>query len=130
MLVSARGVVVAREGIASPQHYHLRTLLEHVNLLRRVVLRLERGVLRHCPRLVLTRIVGLELLVLGHNRVLKHGAFVVENAGHLGPALHQRRHKQSQDKDYCHRSSEEYPTLPFFQLLCHNISFLFICDVC
>ena len=89
MLVSARGVVVAREGIASPQHHHLRTLFEHIDLLRRVVLRLERGVLCHGPCLVLTRIVGLELLVLSHYRVLKHGAFVVEYADHLGPAFHQ-----------------------------------------
>ena len=34
VLVAARGVVVARESIASPQYDHLWTLLEHVHLLR------------------------------------------------------------------------------------------------
>ena len=38
VLMSTRGIVVAREGIASPQHHHLWTLLEHIYLLRRVVL--------------------------------------------------------------------------------------------
>ena len=102
VLVSARGVVVARESVASPQHYHLRTLFEHIHLLRRVVLRLKRGVLSHCPRLVLTRIVGLELLILCHDGVLKHGALVVKHTRHLSPALHQRRNEQSQNKDHNH----------------------------
>ena len=121
MFVSARGVVMAREGIASPQHYHLRTLLEHIHLLRRVILRLKGGVLCHRPSLVLTWVVGFELFVLCDDLILEHCTFIVKHTGHLCSALHQRRNKQSQDEDHCHRSSEENPTLPLFQMLSHNI---------
>ena len=90
VLVTARGVVVAREGVASPEHDHFGPLLEHVNLLRAVVLRHERCVFRHRPRLVFARIVGFELLVLRDDGVGELGALVVEDTCHLGPALHER----------------------------------------
>ena len=93
MLVATRSVVMARESIASPQHHHLRTLLQHIHFLRRVILRLERSVLSHRPRLVLTRIVGLEPLVLSHNTVLKLNAFVVKHTCHFSTAFHQRRNE-------------------------------------
>ena len=121
VLMATRGVVMAREGIASPQHYHLRTLLEHIHLLRRVILRLKGGVLCHRPSLVLTWVVGFELFVLCDDLILEHCTFIVKHTGHLCSALHQRRNKQSQDEDHCHRSSEENPTLPLFQMLSHNI---------
>ena len=93
--MAARRVIVTRESIASPQHHHLRTLFEHIHLLRRVVLRLEGRILRHCPSLVFAGIVGLELLILSDDFILKHGALVVKHTGHLGSALHQRRNEQS-----------------------------------
>ena len=102
VLVTARRVVLHREGIARPKHDHFRACGQHIDTLRTVELTLVGGVFGHFPRLVFAGEIFGKLLVLRHDGVLKHVFAVVVDAHHLGATLEEGGNDESEDEDCDH----------------------------
>jgi hypothetical protein len=99
VLVSARCIILRREGIACPEDDHLGACSEHIGALRAIELTLVGRVSGPLPGLIFAWEVFGELLVLRDDRVREEVLAIVVDAHYLSATLQKRGDDEAKDED-------------------------------